>query len=367
MLTSSPASADSASPLRPTDCAPSSLSSAIPPGNATSPTTGPACRSSPMSTTWPPSSAQLWPTPRSSENENRTTKRTPSAERGEHGKILAGEAHEHSSSPPASRVSQPVPPESAKAVAMTVGSGRRLSAWLPDSGPVGACLKTLLASPAWRSPLRSLTWTLKGYAGSPDEPSLKSSGDLTFWDMTSRATGMASLGFRVCRLSVSELSTDGTGSGSSPDGEMWGTPTSAVSCSGMGPTGGKSHQHRLERDYLDAQAQSHAELWLTPSTRDHVSDGPATQQKWAEAIKDGRRPEESSQRLRNQVEYAHCQTGQPPSSNAEPTASRGQLNPDFVCWLMGYPAGWLNYADSATPSSPKSRRKSSVPSVTVKA
>jgi hypothetical protein len=174
---------------------------------------------------------------------------------------------------------------------------------------------------------------------------------------------MASLGFRVCRLSVSELSTDATGSGSSPGGEMWGTPR-ADEWKGCGPTGGKAHLHRLERDYLDAQAQSHAELWLTPSTRDHVSDGPATRQKWLDAIKQNRRPEESAQRLRNQIEYAHCQTGPEPSLNAEPTASRGQLNPDFVCWLMGYPAGWLNYADSATPSSRKSRRKSSLPFVT---
>ena len=254
----------------------------------------------------------------------------------------------HSSSPPASRVSRPVPPASAREAAMTAGSGRKLSAWLPGSDPAGACLKTLLASPAWRSPLRSLTWTLKGYAGCPDEPSLKSSGDLTFWDMTSPATGMASLGFRVCRLSVSELSTDATGSGSSPGGEMWGTPR-ADEWKGCGPTGGKAHLHRLERDYLDAQAQSHAELWASPMASDFKNK---SCDQWTKNLSN------------EAVEFAACQTGPEPSLNAEPTASRGQLNPDFVCWLMGYPAGWLNYADSATPSSPKSRRKSSPPFVT---
>lgn len=32
----------------------------------------------------------------------------------------------------------------------------------------------------------------------------------------------------------------------------------------------------------------------------------------------------------------------------------GQLNPTWVEWLMGYPAGWTDCEDSATPSSPRS-------------
>lgn len=258
---------------------------------------------------------------------------------------------------------------------MTAGSGRRLSAWLNASDPAGACLRTLLDSPRWHSPLRSLAWTLKGYGGVPDEPCAKSSEDLTFWDMTSRETGMASLGFRLCRLSQSELSTDAIGFSSSPDAEMWLTPSANEDAAGTihgkmqrmltheckghaelwgtpreaehkgcGPTGGKSHLHRLEREYLDAQAQSHAELWASPMASD---------------FKD-KRCDEWTKNLSNEaVEFSP--TGQPPTSNAEPTALRGQLNPDFVCWLMGYPAGWLNYADLETPSSRKSPRKSSPP------
>jgi hypothetical protein len=183
---------------------------------------------------------------------------------------------------------------------------------------------------------------LKGYGGVPDEPCAKSSEDLTFWDMTSRETGMASLGFRLCRLSVSAVSTGETGCGSSPEGELWGTPREAEH-KGFGPTGGKSHLHRLERDYLDAQAQSHAELWTTAT------------------VDDANNVSRASGEFKSLVRDANCQTGPPPSSNAEPTASRGQLNPDFVCWLMGYPAGWLNYVDLETPLSRKSPRKSSPP------
>ena len=41
------------------------------------------------------------------------------------------------------------------------------------------------------------------------------------------------------------------------------------------------------------------------------------------------------------------------------TEKPGQLNPVFVCWLMGYPGEWLRYVDWETRSSRKSLRSSS--------
>lgn len=337
-LTSFPASADLASPPKAADCERSFSLSATPPGSATLPTTGPAFHSSPMSTTLTPLSAQLWPSPMESDYKNKEWDKWTAN--------ISNSTKHHSSSPPAFRASLPVPPVSDREVQMTVGSGLRLSAWLPDSGPVGACLKTLLASPVWRSPLRSLTWTLKGYAGCPDEPSLKSSGDLTLWDMTCPATGTASLGFRVCRLSVSALSTDEIGFGLSPAAEMWQTPRTSDKA-------GASQVRVKTGEFcqLREQAQSHAELWTTPTVRDSNSVAKCTRGSGSAAAGN-----ELIQPLTVQADAFH--PGPEPSLNAEPTESRGQLNPDFVCWLMGYPDGWLNYADSATPSSRKSPRKS---------
>lgn len=73
---------------------------------------------------------------------------------------------------------------------------------------------------------------------------------------------------------------------------LWPTPR-ASEWKGTGPLGSRSHQHRLERGYLDATVQE------------------------AEQV-------------------------------------TGQLNPPWVEWLMGYPPGWTDLGPSATPSSPKS-------------
>lgn len=52
--------------------------------------------------------------------------------------------------------------------------------------------------------------------------------------------------------------------------------------------------------------------------------------------------------------------GQTTNGSEVLTANTGALNPAFVCWLMGYPAGWENFAASATRLSRKSRLNSSV-------
>lgn len=38
------------------------------------------------------------------------------------------------------------------------------------------------------------------------------------------------------------------------------------------------------------------------------------------------------------------------SGSSEPTEKRGALNPEFVCWLMGYPTEWVSCGASVTRS-----------------
>ena len=75
---------------------------------------------------------------------------------------------------------------------------------------------------------------------------------------------------------------------------QWPTPRSAE-YKECGPEGSKSHEHRLDRKYLDATAQS-----FHPSP-----PAPASS-----------------------------------TNGGESSKSRRRLNPLFVCWLMGFPIGW---------------------------
>jgi hypothetical protein len=125
-------------------------------------------------------------------------------------------------------------------------------------------------------------------------------------------------------------------------------------------------------------------LWLTPSVEDAGREGSA--ENYRQYLENGRT---TQARLRNQVMWPTTLANDPrhglPSTamhwrtpteddcaNVNPKDTRrpglvtqvksiegtGRLNPQWVEWLMGYPIGWTDCEDSATPSSRKSSKRS---------
>ena len=91
--------------------------------------------------------------------------------------------------------------------------------------------------------------------------------------------------------------------------------------------------------------QMHQATWPTVTARDWRS-GEASQ-----ATHDW------NARPLNEQMAATARGGPTPTSSPATTARRDVPNPEFPCWLMGFPADWLNGAASATPSSRRSQPK----------
>ena len=84
---------------------------------------------------------------------------------------------------------------------------------------------------------------------------------------------------------------------------------------------------------LDQLARRSAN-WSTPRASDGAKGGPN------QAFGAGGQPL-PAQAAQTAIQVAMILGAMPSGSNA-PTESSGALNPAWVCWLMGYPNGWLD-------------------------
>ena len=110
------------------------------------------------------------------------------------------------------------------------------------------------------------------------------------------------------------------------------------------------YQHRHEgakgtQKSLTTQVVEAAAPWSTPRVTANGGRGFGTRERMARA------------RLEDQA----CGTPSGTTQNcaSAPTAKRGALAPEFVFWLMGFPAEWVSCALAAMQSFRKSRPKSS--------
>ena len=243
----------------------------------------------------------------------------------------------------ASPVSRPASQESDSARQTTAGSGRRLLPLLKGLGPRGFCLKTLLESclstTEWNSSVSVLRWKAKG-------------------------TKFNRLLFQ---LAVSGLSIEETESG------LWPTP----SANNYEQADTEKLLERRER--LKAEKNNGNGFGLTLGNAARMF--PAPQAFDAKDLPDGNRAERRSKGgCRNLAQEArmwptpkanaHQNPGEHGAGGKDLTTevclkemgmipTTGQLNPEWVAWLMGYPTEWVNLEHSETPSSPKSHSSSS--------
>ncbi len=206
-----------------------------------------------------------------------------------------------------SPASRSVSPGSGEAVRMTVTSGRRCSELYRKSGPLGLLVRTLLASSQWRSTRCLLTWKASA------TPAKRLLFRLAPWTPRTEGTD--------ARLSDGAERWKAKITGADGQPVLWKTPTA-------------SNAARNNRD--EPNLSDMVKLWPTPTTRDY---------KGANSIKHLTRFGSGHNHI-DQLPNAvmTCPTPQAREDEGRNMAqgNGGQLNPDWVEWLMGFPIGWTS-------------------------
>lgn len=221
-----------------------------------------------------------------------------------------------------SHASHSVLPGSDKAQQMTVRSGRRCSELFGKSGPVGLLVKTLLESSTWNSTVTYLTWKAKATPR----------GRLLF----QLAPSMPDTEETGCGLLPTPTSQNAK-HGAATDWEIENRPNHLHVIAALWPTPAAQDAKnatlppsQIDRDTLPGAILRERQMWPTPRAGSDVMCGGT----------------------------GHWQMLQ----GTELETGRGNLNPQWVEWLMGYPIEHTALNPSVTPLSRKSPRKSSTPS-----
>jgi hypothetical protein len=234
-------------------------------------------------------------------------------------------------------------PGTEKARKMTVTSGRKLLDSYRKSSPVGSLVRMLLDTSLWGSTMCFLTWKAKVTKQSrlyfqlvPSTPRINET-ESSLWATPSASDSQGSHGGgqgRSLRTDIWEWKKG-----------MWPTPKASDSIMGM--TARTSGRPIEKSTHLQTQVHLQTKLWPTPRANDaekrgSIADDPrnglpaaamwgtptATSYKgssqygterWNEEIKRGN--------IKGQV--------------MEPN-NKGQLNPEWVECLMGFPIGWTD-------------------------
>lgn len=218
---------------------------------------------------------------------------------------------------PASRLALPGSEEARK---MTVTSGRKCYALYRKSGPLGLLVRMLLESSIWRSTRCWLTWKASATPAKrllfrlvPSMPRTEGT-DARLWP-TVRAEESGAYQYSQGKHDKLTLTLTGAA-------RLWPTPT-ARDCKGANST-----EHLATSNHV-GQLANYVKLIPTVTTGAGMCGG-----------------SENYKRLKEMEDAGVITTEERRSMAA---GNGGQLNPTWVEWLMGFPAGWTDLEGSETP------------------
>lgn len=218
--------------------------------------------------------------------------------------------------PAASPASRSPSPGSDEAREMTVTSGLRCCELLRSSGPAGCLVKMLLASSIWRSTRCFLTWKPSVTPGGRSlfllRPSTPRTGGT---DAPSWPTPTAADTYTGRMKSTQQKAGSMHSVNLAAAINMWPTPK-ATDYKGSGPAGTKSAEHDLKKHNLKGVVM----FYPTPTTGAGLCGGSGNYQQLKDLEARGQITEEERRSMA--------------------AGNGGQLNPDWVEWLMGFPPGW---------------------------
>jgi hypothetical protein len=185
-------------------------------------------------------------------------------------------------------------------------------------------LGSLLLNPEWRSAEFFLTWRVV--------------------DMTCSAVQTGTLRYSIFRLAESMPRTYATESFSLDTASRmtWATPAARDYRHPNSPESQERRKQGREKAGEQLPNQVAQEVWRTPQAAMTSAKANVTKLK-------GREATDPQVGLPDQV--AHLTTGTPPNTSSATTgkpAACPPLNPGFVLWLMGFPAGWLKSLEQET-------------------
>lgn len=223
--------------------------------------------------------------------------------------------------PAGSRASPLVLPGSEEARTMTVTSGLRCLELYRSSGPLGSLVRMLLGSSTWRSTRCYLTWKISATPARrllfrlvPSTPRTDATEYVSWAGTDNRAIYFIPTP-RAVNIPTSEKAkrTSKSGPGLADYVKMWPTPTVNDAINSSLP------KSQIKRKQLVGEIMR-AQLYPTPTTGAGMCGGTGNYQKLKELEAAGQITEEERRSMA--------------------AGNGGQLNPDWVEWLQGFPIGW---------------------------